>query len=276
MYANRRPITSGLFAVVLLLCLQSSGSKAGEQGSLDDAIRKQAKTISLDLGKDVKIDLVLIPSGSFTMGDANGLDNEKPAHKVSISKPFYMGKYEVTQSQWEAVMGNNPSNFKGASNPVENVSWKDCQAFLGKLDEKFGKFAVKFRLPTEAQWEYACRAGGTGKYGFGDAEASLGEYAWFEGDSTHPVGEKKPNAWGLYDMHGNVWEWCADWHDAGYYKQSPATDPVGPSSGFQRVLRGGSWGFIASVCRAAVRGAAPPSYRGSYSSYVGLRVVCVR
>ena len=274
MCANRRPITSGLFGIAILLCLQSSGSKAGEQGSLDDAIKKQAKTISLDLGKGVKIDLVLIPSGTFMMG-GDGKDDEKPVHKVTISKPFYIGKYEVTQEQWEAVMGNNPSNFKGPKNPVEQVSWQDCQAFLQKLNDKFASSGAKFSLPTEAQWEYACRAAGTAKYGFGDAEASLGEYAWFGGNAgfkTHPVGEKKPNGCGLYDMHGNVWEWCADWYDAGYYGQSPAEDPAGPSSGSYRVLRGGGCIGFASDCRSARRIlSVPPSSR-----LYGLRVVCVR
>ena len=134
---------------------------------------------------------------------------------MTITKPFYLGKYEVTQEQWEAVMGSNPSHFKGPKNPVEQVSWDDCQQFLVKLNAKSGGQGSKFVLPTEAQWEYACRAGSTGKFCFGDDEKQLGEYAWYEansGDKTHPVGEKKPNTFGLHDMHGNVWEWCQDWY----------------------------------------------------------------
>jgi formylglycine-generating enzyme required for sulfatase activity len=231
------------------------------------------------LGGGVKMELVLIPAGSFTMGD----DTEEPAHKVTITKSFYMGKYEVTQAQWEAVMGQNPSRyrkFKKVNNPVEQVSWEACQAFLKKLDEKFGKFAVKFRLPTEAQWEYACRAGSTSKYSFGDQGSDLGEYGWFEGNSLvvgfgrcpHPVGEKKPNAWGLYDMHGNVSEWCADWYDGGYYKESPPDDPSGPSSGSSRVVRGGSSGDFALDCHSAFRFCLWPA---SEIYICGLRVVCV-
>ncbi len=131
---------------------------------------------------------------------------------------------------------------------MERVSWEDCKAFLKKLDAKFGDKIVKFSLPTEAQWEYACRAGKTTKYCFGDKEADLGRYAWFienSKDKIHPVGEKKPNAWGLYDVHGDAWEWCADWYDKAYYKTSPANDPPGPASGTFRVCRGSSWESMA-------------------------------
>jgi formylglycine-generating enzyme required for sulfatase activity len=162
-----------------------------------------------------------------------------------------MGKYEVTQEQWKAIMGTDPSFRKGATNPVEYVSWNDCQAFIGKLNEKLGKDGVKFSLPTEAQWEYACRAGSTTKYSFDDAEANLEDYAWFSdnsGDRTQPVGQKEPNAWGLYDMHGNVFEWCADWYRR--YAPGDQTDPVGPDSGVSgdlptgsHVLRGCSWNY---------------------------------
>jgi formylglycine-generating enzyme required for sulfatase activity len=229
---------------------------------------------SLDLGDGARIEFVLIPAGSFLMGDADGGGSEKPVHKVNITKPFYLGKYPVTQRQWEAVMGNNPSRFHGPQNPVENVSWEDCQAFLEQLNRKFARSGEKFRLPTEAQWEYACRAGGTGKYGFGDDAAKLGECAWFEGNSgrrTHPVGERKPNAWGLYDMLGNVWQWCADKHDWGYYSRSPADDPPGGDRGNARVLRGGCWDTIAADCRAGFRDLDGPQSRNLAS---GLRVAC--
>jgi formylglycine-generating enzyme required for sulfatase activity len=239
-----------------------SGAKAG------------ANVITLDLGKDVKMELVVIRPGSFTMGDDKGNDDEKPAHKVAITKAFCIGKYKVTQKQWEAVMGSNPSTFKRPTNPVENVSWEDCQAFLKKLDEIFADTGKKFSLPTEAQWEYASRAGSSTSYYFGNDRAILGQYAWFIGNSegkTHTVGQKKPNAWGLYDVQGNVWEWCADWYQKGYYKTSAADDPTGPSTGSFRICRGSSWGSPASDCRSAFRLFDAPSDR---FSYLGLRVVC--
>ncbi len=152
-----------------------------------------------------------------------------------------MGKYEVTQEQWEAVMGSNPSRFKANRNPVEQVSWNACQEFVKKLTA-VSKEKEPFRLPTEAEWEYACRAGSAGKYCFGDAENLMTDYAWHVGNAAntvHPVGEKKPNAWGLYDMHGNVWEWCQDWYGA--YADGEQTDPAGPAAGLHRTLRGGSW-----------------------------------
>jgi formylglycine-generating enzyme required for sulfatase activity len=217
------------------------------------------------------MEFVLIPAGTFMMGSEKGLSDERPVRKVTISKPFYLGKFEVTQKQWEGVMGRNPSNFKGAKNPVDSVSWEDCQTFIQKLCEKVP--GQTFRLPTEAEWEYACRAGSTTEYGYGDDTVGLGNYAWYYGNSgskTHPVGEKKPNAWGLYDMHGNVWEWCADWY--GNYDSNAATDPVGPSFGVPRVLRGGSWGHIAAYCRSANRVSTYPSSR--YHDF-GLRVVVV-
>jgi len=163
------------------------------------------------------MEFVLIPAGTFTMGspdsDSNAYDHEKPAHQVTISEPFYMGKYEVTQAQWKAVMGENPSRFKGDDHPVENVSWEDVQQFIQKLNAKEGKEAC--RLPTEAEWEYAARAGTTTIYSFGNNASQLGNYAWYDensGNTTHPVGDKPPNPWGLYDMHGNVWEWVQDWY----------------------------------------------------------------
>ena len=196
--------------------------------------------LSVDLGGGVKMEFVLLRPGSFVMGSDSGSVYATPAHKVTLTKPFYLGKFEVTQEQWQAVMGGNPSLFKGPKLPVENVSWNRCQRFLTKLQEKLP--GRKFALPTEAQWEYACRAGSTTKFSYGDDESSLGEYAWFSGNSgntTHPVGGKKPNAWGLHDLHGNVREWCADWY--ANYPVGVATDPQGPSSGSHRVLRGGSF-----------------------------------
>jgi formylglycine-generating enzyme required for sulfatase activity len=181
----------------------------------------------------------------------------------------------VTQEQWEAVMDKNPSYFKGPKNPVEQVSWKDRQQFLGKLNAKSAAGGGKFQLPSEAQWEYACRAGSTTRYCFGDEESSLGEYAWYganSGNKTHPVGEKKPNAWGLYDMHGNVTEWCQDWYEDGYYAKSPKDDPMGPAAGSARVRRGGGWFGTAGCCRSAFRYGGSPGLR---NFNLGLRVSLV-
>jgi formylglycine-generating enzyme required for sulfatase activity len=223
----------------------------------------------------IGMEFVLIPAGSFTMGaDKNfedASDDETPQHRVRISKPFYLGTYEVTQAQWTAVMGNNPSKYKGRSNPVEQVSWDDIQVFIQRLNQKEGH--TRYRLPTEAEWEYAARAGTESTYSFGDDARELGKYAWYDENyrsgSTHPVGQKQPNAWGLYDMHGNVWEWVQDWYGDRYYSDSPDTDPKGPSSGSYRVLRGGGWYFSAQYCRAAFRDFNSPDIR---YYYVGFRL----
>lgn len=258
-----RRVGIGYVLVIALVCIVLAH---GPKGS--------PKELTVDLGSGVKLEMVLIPAGSFNMGGAN----EKPVHKVTITKPFYLGTYEVTQDQWEAVMGDNPSQFKGAKYPVEQVSWDDCQKFLFKLNENSGGQGGKFVLPTEAQWEYACRAGSTTQYCFGDDEARLGDYAWYDknsdrvGNKTRPVGEKAPNAWGLYDMHGNVWEWCADWYGDNYYSKSPADDPSGSTTGTGRVTRGGGWLDPARRCRSAVRGSGESGRR---LVYLGLRVARV-
>jgi formylglycine-generating enzyme required for sulfatase activity len=226
------------------------------------------KSFTEDLGNDVKVEMVKLSGGTFLMGSPSkvGWENEHPQHSVTIS-PFYIGKYEVTQAQWKAVMGknNNPSNFKGDNLPVEMVSWNDAVEFCKKLSERTGR---TYRLPTEAEWEYAARAGSTGPYSFGDDFNRLGDYAWFGGNSgskTHPVGQKKSNDWGLYDMHGNVWEWVQDWHDDGYYRQSVnSVDPQGPSSGATRGLRGDAWGDgTYHTWRTSHRSNDLPSVRGS-------------
>ena len=163
------------------------------------------KSLSLDLGNGVKMEFVLIPSGVLQLGSENGRPDEKPVTKVTLTKPFYLGKYEVTQAQWQAAMGTNGSFYQGTNLPVEQVSWNDCQNFVAKLKEKISGY--EFRLPTEVEWEFACRAGTTTEYSHGNGDANLGEFAWFTGNAerkTHPVGEKKPNPWGLHDIHGNV------------------------------------------------------------------------
>ena len=207
----------------------------------------------------MKYEFVKIPAGEFDMGSNNGEDEEMPVRKVRISRSFQLGKYPVTQEQWKAVMGNNPSSFEGASRPVEQVSWDDVQEFLDKLNRPSDGF--EYRLPTEAEWEYAARAGTTG-----DDLVNLGEMGWYvanSGDETHPVGEKKPNAWGLYDMQGNVYEWVQDWYDSEYYgsRPNPDTDPSGPASGSLRVVRGGTWSYPAQYCRSAYRFRDRPGYR---------------
>ncbi|MBJ7900161.1 MAG: SUMF1/EgtB/PvdO family nonheme iron enzyme [Cyanobacteria bacterium RI_101] len=228
------------------------------------------KNLTEVLPGGVKLELVKIPAGSFLMG-SNESDCEKPIHQVSV-KEFYLGKYPVTQEQWQAVMGNNPSYFRDNSkNPVERVSWNACQNFCRKLSQIIGKI---YRLPSEAEWEYTCRAGTQTHYYFGDDENQLGDYAWHSGNSgvkTHPVGQKKPNLWGLYDMHGNVWEWCEDqWHDN--YKNAPTDGSPWIDNYSQiRVIRGGCWGSNLWYCRSASRLYDSPVDR---SNSIGFRVLC--
>jgi formylglycine-generating enzyme required for sulfatase activity len=238
------------------------------------------------IGPILNARFVLIPAGTFMMGspeDDPDREDGETLHQVTISKPFYIQTTLVTQGQWKTVSahpnppnpniyyhfevrGNNPSYFRGDDNlPVESVSWNDIQEFIGKINKMEG--TDKYRLPTEAQWEYACRAGSTTEYCFADDD-DLGEYAWNwynSGDKTHPVGQKKPNAWGLYDMHGNVAEWCQDWYDD--YPSDSVTDPVGPSTGTDRVCRGGGWHDFARYGRAAY----PPDHR-----YFGLGFRLIR
>lgn len=237
------------------------------------------KEIAVDLGGKVMLEMVLIPAGEFLMGapesDKDSSGGADPRHRVRITKPFYLGKYEVTQEQWQAVMASNPSSFVGPKNPVDQVSWEDCRQFLDSLNAKFGAGRGKFQLPSEAQWEYACRAGNSTRYCFGDDESGLSEYAWYgerSGGHTHPVGEKKANAWGLHDMHGNVWEWCADWYDRAYYANAAEEDPTGPPKGTRRVRRGGCWYGPARYCRSAHRYYQDPGHR---DDLLGLRVCLV-
>jgi formylglycine-generating enzyme required for sulfatase activity len=247
----------------------ASGEKASAGGSMktDSVDRQPGKVMTKSIG----MKLAWIPPGTFQMG-SNDFDNEKPIHTVKITQGFYMGIYVVTQEQYQKVMGSDPSYFKGLNCPVEMVFWNDAMEFCKKLSQTEGK---TYRLPTEAEWEYACRAGTTSKYGFGDSDSHLGDYAWYDrnsGDMTHPVGEKKPNAWGLYDMHGNVWEWCQDWYAKDWYSKGPAKNPLNESYGdmMGRGLRGGSWNSYSSYCRASYRDDDYPYYR---SSHIGFRVV---
>jgi formylglycine-generating enzyme required for sulfatase activity len=216
----------------------------------------------------------LLPPGIFMMGDARGKPDEK-LHQVTLTKPFYMGVYEVTQEQYGRVMGVNPKWFMGTRNSVELVSWEKSLEFCWKLSTLPAERASGrvYRLPTEAEWEYACRAGSTTRYCFGDDESPLCQYAWYDknsGSKTHPVGEKNPNAWGLYDMHGNVWEWCSDWY--GDYPEGAVSDPTGPSKGSGRVRRGGGWISPAMDCRSAIRSSSIPSYSSGIIPSIGFRV----
>jgi len=229
----------------------------------------------------VSIEMVYIKGGTFTMGCTNeqGSDceeDEKPAHSVTLSD-YYIGKYEVTQKQWTAIMGNNPSYFKDCGNcPVETVSYNEIQDFLQKLNQKTGK---KYSLPTEAQWEYAARGGvmsqGLASHTKYAGSNAIGDVAWFtvnSGSKTHPVGQKNANELGIFDMSGNVWEWCSDWYNENYYKTSPQNNPENTSTGSARVLRGGSWSNNEGYCRVANRNNYNP---GGRFNFYGFRLVLV-
>jgi formylglycine-generating enzyme required for sulfatase activity len=218
----------------------------------------------------VSIRMCWCPPGDFLMGSPTteeGRNFEENQVKVILSNGFWMGKHQVTQAQWEAVMGTNPSSFKGANLPVEEVNWDDTQAFLDKLNARLvNDDGGRMVLPTEAQWEYAARAGSAGVYSGG----RLDQVAWYggnSGDTTHPVGKKKANSWGLQDMSGNIWEWCLDWHDV---KLPGGVNPTGPNSGEFRVFRGGGWLDIADDCRVAARGNHYPS---DSACFIGFRIV---
>ena len=252
-----------------------------------------AKPVGDPIENSIGMVLVPIPAGEFMMGsrlpaaevakrfndDAEFFKNEHPRHRVTLTKSFHLGRTEVTQGQWEAVMGTTPWKGKpffkeGDDYPATYVSWEDAVEFCRKLSETEG---VEYRLPMDAEWEYACRAGTTTAYSFGDDESQLDEYAWIKENTynvggeayAHTVGQKKPNPWGLYDMHGNVWEWCQDW--SGEYPSGDVTDPAGPDSGSDRVIRGSGWGLNAWHCRSAIRYRGSPSNRGDSLGFRVLR-----
>jgi formylglycine-generating enzyme required for sulfatase activity len=211
---------------------------------------------------------VHVAAGAFFMGSGDAGGNAMPVHRVTLSRDFEIGKYEVTQAQWESVMGGNPSHFRGALRPVEQVSWVDVQTFLQIMNMRGDGYT--YRLPTEAEWEYSARADTTADYGGTGVLDEMGWYSENSGQETHPVGQKEPNAWGLYDMHGNVWEWVHDWYGVQYYAESPATDPVGPGAGIARVCRGGGWSYSAARSKSASRAHPTPSAR---DSFIGFRLV---
>jgi formylglycine-generating enzyme required for sulfatase activity len=256
---------------------------------------KPGKVDVVDFGEGVKLEMVLVPAGKFKMGFTKKeledfkvdlqedlkkafkrelgkkeidfvdliISKQGEQHEVTLTKPFYMGKNEVTQEQWEAVMGKNPSKTKGAKLPVTDVSWEDCQEFIKKLNKKTDG---GYRLPTEAEWEYACRAGTTTAYSFGD-KITPKDANYLDSKIGEPVavGSYKPNAFGLYDMHGNVWEWCEDWYDD--YPAGAVTDPKGPATGEKRVLRGGSFYLFESFARSSNRYGITPSARDVFNGF---------
>ncbi len=261
---------------------------------LDLAVEKEVVLGQDADGKHVTLTMVLVPPGEFLMGsteeeqsrfleeakaanDQSGMDRipkEGPQDRVRITRPFYLGKHEVTQAQWQTMMGKNPSRFRGnPANPVEQVNWDDADTFVVNMNAMASTHQLQFSLPTEAQWECACRAGTTTIWHSGNRAEDLRQYSWFQtssGGETHPVGQLNPNAFGLFDLHGNVFEWCRDWSARDYYARSPLNDPEGPLRGSDRVRRGGSWARSAARCRSAARGnlRAP----GIRYSLVGFRV----
>ena len=216
----------------------------------------------------VSFKMIAVKGGTFQMGSDDGYEWEKPVHRVTLSD-YYIGETEVTQELWIAVMGSNPSYCTGNMQcPVEMVSWNDCQTFISKLNQLTGE---TFRLPTEAQWEYAARGGNKSKGYTYSGSNVIDDVAWYDdnsGEMTYPVKTKVPNELGIYDMSGNVWEWCSDWY--GSYSSAAQTDPTGPATGSHRVMRGGSWGSYASSCRVASRNSFTPT--GGNNFYLGLRL----
>ena len=240
------------------------------------------------------VEVILIPGGSFEMGSAENEEMDEPLHEVEVSS-FYIDKCEVTQEEYERVMGENPSRWKGGRGPVEQIRWANAAAYCNARSRLEGLRpaydpdtwqcdfeADGYRLPTEAEWEYAARAGGKGDYSFGSSATKLKDHAWYKENCTRrpqAVGTKEPNAWGLCDMHGNVWEWCNDVYDEEYYERSPRKDPRGPETGENRVVRGGCWNSRPDECRSAYRQFENPGYTDvcfgkDTHGFVGFR--CVR
>jgi len=275
-----------ILAVILLTVIitlpQGCKQKTPEQTSSQAENQTQTKT-------EFETSMVLLPGGTFTMGDENEIDS--PLHEVTVSA-FYIDTHLVTQEQYEKLMGDNPSRWKGKTNPVEQMRWSDAVRYCNARSKAEGlepcydlntwkcNFAANgYRLPTEAEWEYACRAGTKTAYFFGDDASKLKAYAWYEdnsGGKPHPVGTKPANPWGLYDMHGNVWEWCNDFYKVDYYQESPKENPRGPETGETKVLRGGAWKFSAESCRSGYRYNENPGYADVCFGYDIYGFRCVR
>jgi formylglycine-generating enzyme required for sulfatase activity len=276
----------GNLSLVFSLGFLVSALSCQRAGSLDTK-RDLPATIVTKGG----IEMILIPAGSFQMGNGRGKDDETTVHTVTVDA-FLMDKYEVTQAEYERHHLPNPSHFKGPNLPVEQVTWVQAAVYCNARSKAEGLQpcynednaqcdfqANGYRLPTEAEWEYACRAGTDTDYSFGNASGKLGEYAWFADNAskkTHPVGEKKPNPWGLFDMHGNVAEWCNDIYDKDYYHRSPAANARGPSDGKQYVLRGGSWKSPPETLRSSYRLAEDPGFSDACLARDAIGFRCVR
>jgi formylglycine-generating enzyme required for sulfatase activity len=271
--------------MVLALLVGGCARREASSGS-GSTVSASPKTIRTKTG----IEMAIIPAGSFLLGDDRGEDDERPAHRVRLAA-FYMDVCEVTQASFQAILGRNPSKVQGADRPVERVSWLAAVQYCNMRSAREGfrpcydlktlacDFAADgYRLPTEAEWEYTCRAGTTTRWSFGDDPGVLAGHGWFKGSAektTHPVKQKRPNPWGLYDVHGNVAEWCNDYY-AERYDPAAAENPRGPANGTQRVLRGGSWVSGADDCRCSARQSAPPVFADACfgSETYGFR--CVR
>lgn len=244
--------------------LTSEMSAASEEVSIEYVVHPEYNVQVTVNG--VSFTMIKVEAGTFQMGSTSGRDNEQPVHQVTLTNDYYIGETEVTQELWQAVMGSNPSYFKGSKLPVEQVSWNECQTFIAKLNELTGK---NFRLPTEAEWEFAARGGNASQGYTYSGSNTVGDVAWYSSNSsskTHEVATKAPNELGIYDMSGNVWEWCQDWY--GSYNSEAQTNPTGPASGSSRVYRGGSWYNYDGYCRVACR------YRATLPTYyyLGLRL----
>jgi formylglycine-generating enzyme required for sulfatase activity len=282
----RSELLAGL-ALALTALLSAGCNREATQSPADQPPAPAPKTITLPNG----LTMVFIPAGEFIMGDNDGDADEKPAHQVQVGA-FYMDTHELTQKAYEALMETNPSKSKGPDKPVEQVDWYHAVLYCNMRSLKQGLkpcydpktlacdfTAGGYRLPTEAEWEYACRAGTQGKYSFGDASDKLRTYAWFKenaAQTTHPVGQKAPNPWDLYDMHGNVAEWCHDFYGETYYQKNASPNPRGPSAGDKCVLRGGSWRTGADGSRSSARNSETPRFADACfgSDSYGFR--CVR
>ena len=277
-------IVIGVIAVVgIIIGVNSNGnsSDSGNSKQTGGAIRSGNNTLSQQIfsktytANGVSFDMMMVKAGTFTMGATSEMEDsesdEKPTHQVTLTNDYYIGKTEVTQALWKAVMSNNPSYFKGDNLPVVKVSWDDCQKFISKLNSLTGQ---NFRLPTEAEWEFAARGGNNSNHYQYSGSNELGDVAWYSGnsgDKTHVVATKQPNELGLYDMSGNVWEWCSDYYDN--YSSSSQTNPTGPNSGSYRVFRGGGWFNNARNCRSSIRNYYTPD--NSSFNDLGLRLVLV-
>jgi sulfatase modifying factor 1 len=262
--ARSTPFVGCLVHPLICALLTSSCSKPGESGSRGRDPGQGPEVVKTASGAE----MVLIPGGWFEMGSSDGESDEAPVHRVWID-PFLMDRHEVTQEQYVRLVDVNPSTFPGPGRPVDSVNWADAVQYCNLRSRGEGLSpcydeetwgcdfrAYGYRLPTEAEWEYACRAGTRTKYSFGSDPGKLPMHAWFKGNSskeTHPVGQRRPNGWGLFDMHGNVAEWCNDVYAKSYYEKSPARNPLGPEEGDIKILRGGAWNYSADSCRSSSR-----------------------